>query len=77
MFAILSNATFVDILLYSCDKISREEVYNTLFSKEKIEYLVVNLDTYAESFVVHGRTSKRGSSDENRGRSKSRNKTEE
>ena len=32
-----SYATFVDTLLYSRDKISLEEVYDALFSKEKIK----------------------------------------
>ena len=36
-----SHATFKDTILYSCDTLTLNEVYEALFSKEKMKQLIV------------------------------------
>ena len=47
-----SYSTFRDTILYSCDTLTLDEVYNALFSKEKIKQLVIRPETQAEGLVA-------------------------
>ena len=68
-----SFATFRDTILYSRDSLTLDEVYDALFSKEKMDKLVVGSETKAEGLVARGRPQERNSGGDGRGRSKSRN----
>ena len=68
-----SYSTFRDIIFYSRDTLNLEEVYDALFSKEKMKQLVVGSETQAEGLVIRGRTQERNYSGDGRGRSKSNN----
>ena len=69
-----SYATFRDTILYSRDTLTLDEVYDALFSKEKMHKLVGSSDNMAEGLVARGRQQERYSGSNNRGRSKSKNK---
>ena len=70
-----SYATFRDTILYSRDTLTLDEVYDALFSKEKMKQLVVGSEAQGEGLFVRGRPQERFSGDEHRGRSKSRNES--
>ena len=69
-----SYATFKGAILYCSDTLTLEEVFDVLFSKEKMKQLVVGTMTQVEGLVIRGRTRERNSSGDARGRSKSSNK---
>ena len=48
----LSYRNFVETLLYSHEKISLEEVFEALYSKEQVKQLVVNPKTHGNSLVI-------------------------
>ena len=68
-----SYATLRDTILYSCDTITLNEVYEALFSKEKVKQLIVGLEAHGYSLFVHGRLQEENYGKEQRKRSKSRN----
>ncbi|KAF3680130.1 hypothetical protein FXO38_02446 [Capsicum annuum] len=73
-----SYTTFRDTILFSCDTLTIDEVYDTLFSKEKMKHLVNGFETQGDGLIIRGeRTRERNSGDDDRNRSKSkkRNKT--
>ena len=47
---------FRDIILYSRETLTLDEVYDALFSKEKMKHLVVRPEAQAKGLVVQGRT---------------------
>ena len=51
-----SYATFRDTILYSRDTLTLDEVYDALFSKEKMKQLVVGSNAQRKGLVVRGRT---------------------
>ena len=69
-----SYSTFRDTILYSRDTLTLDEVYDALFSKEKMKHLVNRSDAQGEGLVVRGRTQERNSGGDDRSRSKSKNR---
>ena len=69
-----SYMTFRDTILYSHDTLTLDDVYNSLYSKEKMKQLVVGFEAQREGLVVWRRTQKRNSGGDARGRSKSKNR---
>ena len=59
-----SYATFRDAILYSCDTITINEVYEAQFSKEKMKQLIVGPKTHGDSLFVCGRPQEKNSSEE-------------
>ena len=51
-----SYATFRNIILYSCDTLTLEEVFDVLFSNEKMKQLMVGSKAQAKGFVIWVRT---------------------
>lgn len=47
-----SYTAFRDMILYSRDTLTIDEVYNALFSKEKIKHLVNGSETQGDSLIV-------------------------
>ena len=70
-----SYAIFRDTILYSRDTLTLDEVYDVLFSNEKMKQLVVGSESQAEGLFVRGRPQERFSGDEHRVRSKSKNES--
>ena len=68
-----SYANFRDTILYSHDTLTLNEVYEALFSKEKMKQLIVGPEAHGDSMFVHGRSQKKNSGEEQRKRSKSKN----
>ena len=68
-----SYANFRDMVLYSRDTLTLNEVYEALFSKEKIKQLIVRLEAQGDSLFIRGRSLEKSSGEERRKRSKSRN----
>ena len=68
-----SYATFKDTILYSRDTLTLNEVYEAMFSKEKMKQLIVGLEAQGDSLFVHGRPQEKNFGEEQRKRSKSRN----
>ena len=68
-----SYAIFRDTILYSRDTLTLDEVYDVLFSNEKMKQLVVESEARGEGLSVRGRPQARFSSDEHRGRLISKN----
>ena len=68
-----SYANFRDMVLYSRDTVTLNEVYEALFSKEKIKQLIVRLEVQGDSLFIRGRPQEKNSGEERRKRSKSRN----
>ena len=66
-------ATFRDTILYSRDTLTLNEVYEDLFSKEKMKQLIVELEAQGDSLFVHGLPQEKNFGEEQRKRSKSRN----
>ena len=54
-----SYSNFKDPILYSCETLTLDEIYDALFSKEKIKHLMVRSEAQAEGLVVKGRTHKK------------------
>ena len=70
-----SYSTFRDTILYSRDNPTLDEVYDTLFSKEKIDkQLLETSENQGEGLLIRGRTHDRNSGGRGKSRSKSRNK---
>ncbi|KAF3643363.1 hypothetical protein FXO38_20632 [Capsicum annuum] len=73
-----SYTTFRDIILYNCDNLTIDEVYDALFSKEKMKHLMNGSETQGYGLIIpEERTRERNSEgdDRNRSKSKNRNKT--
>ena len=68
-----SYVTFKDTILYSPDTLTLNEVYEALFSKEKMKQLIVELEAHGDSLFVCGRPQKKNFCEEQRKSSKSRN----
>ena len=51
----VSYVTFRDTILYSHDTLTINEVYEALFSKEKMKKLIVGLEAHGDSLFVCGR----------------------
>ena len=56
-----SYETFRDTILYSCDTLTLNEVYETLFSKEKMKQLIVGPEAHGNSMFVRGRPQEKNS----------------
>ena len=50
-----SYTTFRDMILYSCDTLTWNEVYEALFSEEKMKQLIVEPEVQGDSLFVHGK----------------------
>lgn len=48
-----SYVTFRYIILYSWNSLTIDDVYDPLYSNEKMKYLVIGLDAQVEGLVVH------------------------
>ena len=48
-----SYATFRDTILYNRDTLTLNEVYEALFSKEKLKQLIVGPEAQGDSLFVH------------------------
>lgn len=68
-----SYATFRDTILYSCDTLTLDEVFDALFSKEKMKQLVSGYEAQGEGLFVHGRPQEQGFGNPQRAGSKFRN----
>ncbi|KAG8474900.1 hypothetical protein CXB51_031553 [Gossypium anomalum] len=80
-----SYSTFRDMILYSCESLTIDEVYDSLTSYDKMKHLVVKLDSQGESLIARGRQDQnadndcgriqeRNPRDKSKGRSKSSNR---
>ncbi|KAG8485684.1 hypothetical protein CXB51_019017 [Gossypium anomalum] len=80
-----SYSTFRNMILYSRESLTVDEVYNPLTSYDKIKHLMVKPDSQGESLIArgrqdrntdndHGRTQKRNPRGKSKGRSKSSNR---
>ena len=70
-----SYTNFRDIILYSCDTVTLNEVYEALNSKKKMKLMVPHdgsSSSQAEGLSVRGRTKEKNSNNGNRGKSKNR-----
>ena len=67
-----SYSTFRDTILYSRDTLTLNEVYEDLFSKEKMKQLIIGPEAHGDSLFVHGRPQEKISGEEQRKRSKSK-----
>ncbi|KAG8503716.1 hypothetical protein CXB51_001714 [Gossypium anomalum] len=67
----LSYSTFKDMILYSRESLTVDEVYESLASYNKMKHLVVKLDSQGESLIVRGRQDQ--NADNDRGRTQERN----
>ncbi|PON52990.1 Zinc finger, CCHC-type, partial [Parasponia andersonii] len=70
-----SDTPFRDTILYSRESLTLSVAYDSLISKEKMDQIVTGTETQAEGLVARGRTQERNFGSDNRGRSKSRNKS--
>ena len=61
--------TFRDTILYSCDTLTLNEVYEAMFSKEKMKQLIVRLEAHGDCLFVHGRPQEKNFGEEQRKRS--------
>ena len=68
-----SYATFRDMILYSHDTLTLNEVYEALFSKEKLKQLIGGPEAHEDSLFVRGRPQEKNFGKEQRKRSKSKN----
>ena len=50
-----SYSTFRDMILYICDTLTLNEVYDSLFSKDKMKQLIRGLEAQVDSLFVHNR----------------------
>ena len=69
----ISYETFRNTILYSHDTLTLNEVYEALFSKEKIKQLIVRLEAQGDNLFVHGGPQEKNFGLEQRKMSKSRN----
>ena len=68
-----SYATFKDTILYSRDTLTLNDVFEALFSKEKMKQLMVGPEMHRDSMFVRGKPQEKNSGEEHKKRSKSRN----
>ena len=47
---------FRDTILYSCDTLTLDEVYDVLFTKKKMMHLVVGSEAQVKDLIVQWRT---------------------
>ncbi|KAG8488618.1 hypothetical protein CXB51_016586 [Gossypium anomalum] len=66
-----SYSTFRDMILYSRESLTVDEVYDSLTSYDKMKHLVVKPDSQGESLIAHGRQDR--NADNDRGRTQERN----
>ncbi|KAG8491577.1 hypothetical protein CXB51_014857 [Gossypium anomalum] len=66
-----SYSTFRDTILYSCESLTIDEVYDSLTLYDKMKHLVVKLDSQGESLIARGRQDR--NADNDRGRTQERN----
>ena len=59
-----SYAIFRDTILYSRDTLTLNEVYEALFSKEKMKQLIVGLEAQGDSLFVCGKPQEKNSGEE-------------
>ena len=59
-----SFGTFGEMILFSRDILTLNEVYEALFSKEKIKQLIIRLEAHGDSLFVRGRPQEKNSSEE-------------
>ncbi|KAG8477522.1 hypothetical protein CXB51_031082 [Gossypium anomalum] len=80
-----SYSTFRDTVLYSCESLTVDKVYDSLTSYDKMKHIVVKPDSQRESLIARerqdqnadndrGRTQERNPSGKSKGRSKSSNR---
>ena len=50
-----SYSSFMGTILYSCEILTFDEVYDALFSNEKMKHLMVRSKAQVQGFVVQGR----------------------
>ncbi|KAG8481718.1 hypothetical protein CXB51_026624 [Gossypium anomalum] len=60
-----------DMILYSRESLTVDEIYNSLTSYNKMKHLVVKLDSQGEGFIIYGRQDQ--NTDDDRGRTQERN----
>ncbi|KAG8490246.1 hypothetical protein CXB51_015516 [Gossypium anomalum] len=61
-----SYSTFRDIILYSRESLTVDEVYNSLTSYDKMKHLVVKPDSQGESLIARGRQDRNADNDRER-----------
>ncbi|KAG8472638.1 hypothetical protein CXB51_034574 [Gossypium anomalum] len=66
-----SYSTFRDTILYNRDSLTVDEVYDSLTSYDKVNYLVVKPDSQREGLIVYGKQDK--IADDDRGRIQEQN----
>ncbi|KAG8487019.1 hypothetical protein CXB51_020709 [Gossypium anomalum] len=66
-----SYSTFRDTILYSCESLTVDKVYDSLTSYDKMKHLVVKPDSQGEGLIVRGRQDR--NTDDDRGRTQERN----
>ncbi|KAG8491575.1 hypothetical protein CXB51_014846 [Gossypium anomalum] len=66
-----SYSTFRDTILYSCESLTVDEVYDSLTSYDKMKHLVVKPDSQGDGLIVRGRQDR--NADDDRGRIQERN----
>ena len=59
-----SYANFKDTILYSHDTLTLNEVYEALFSKKKMNQLIVGPEAHGDSLFVHGRAQEKNFGEE-------------
>ena len=69
----ISYVTYRDMILYSRNTLTLNEVYDTLFYKEKMKQLIIRPEAQGDSMFVCGRSQEKNYGEEQRKRSKSRN----
>ena len=69
----VSYVTFKYTILYSRDTLTLYEVYEALFSMEKMKQLIVGPEAQGDSLFVRGRPQENNFGEEHKKRSKSRN----
>ncbi|KAG8482828.1 hypothetical protein CXB51_024043 [Gossypium anomalum] len=77
-----SYSTFRDTILYSCESLIVDEVYDSLTSYDKIKYLVVKPESQGDGLIIRGRQDRNADDDHSRiqernprGKSKGRSKS--
>ncbi|KAG8478984.1 hypothetical protein CXB51_028893 [Gossypium anomalum] len=61
-----SYSTFRDTILYSCESLTVDEVYDSLTSYNKMKHLLVTPDSQGESLIAHGRQDQNADNDRGR-----------
>ena len=60
----VSYVTFRDTILYSRDTLTLNEVYEALFSKEKMKQLIAGLEAQGDTLFVGGKPQEKNSGEE-------------